>query len=230
MQPTRMLIAEDEELIRFGLCHLLAKEPDLQVVATASDGVETIQAYQQHRPDLILLDIQMPNMNGIEVIRRIRLLDSSVKILILTTFSELEYITEGLTQGANGYLLKRMPHEKLLRCIRDVMEEEMVLPSEIAVKIMRLAASNHDSPSQREWILQQFESYVSKAEALILFFLHLKHTNEEICEQLQITNGTLRNYLSKIYSKLDVSNRAECLEKIKQLLTTPTPVKVDSIP
>lgn len=132
----KVLIVDDEPLIRSGLELAINSEDDMEVVATAQDGLEAIKKAKQYRPDLILIDIQMPVMNGIASIKKIRARDNKVIILILTTFNEDEYVIEGLANGANGYLLKRAHYGQLLQSIRDAAKGQYFLPIEVAAKLV----------------------------------------------------------------------------------------------
>src|SRR5690554_1071689 len=131
LDPIRILIVDDEELIRHGMKLILDSEEDMNVVGTAGDGLKAVQLAKQLHPHLILMDIQMPVMNGIESIKQIREENDDVVILILTTFNEEEYIVEGLAVGAGGYLLKGIEFEKLITTIRDAMKGDFYLSSEV---------------------------------------------------------------------------------------------------
>ncbi|MEX1030106.1 MAG: response regulator transcription factor [Paenibacillaceae bacterium] len=132
----KVLVVDDETLIRNGLELVINPEADMEVVATSQDGLDAIKKTEQYKPDLVLMDIQLPIMNGIEAIKKIRERNSKVIILILTTFNEDEYVIEGLANGANGYLLKRAEYTLLLQSIRDAMKGQYFLPIEVAAKLV----------------------------------------------------------------------------------------------
>ncbi len=132
----KVLIVDDEPLIRNALEIAINSEADMEVVATAKDGLEGTKKAKQHRPDLILMDVQMPVMNGIDTIKNIRSRDLKVIILILTTFNEDEYVIEGLANGANGYLLKRAHYGQIIQSIREAAKGQYFLPIEVAAKLV----------------------------------------------------------------------------------------------
>jgi DNA-binding NarL/FixJ family response regulator len=132
----KVLVVDDELLFRNGLELVINSEADMEVVATSQDGLDAIKKTEQYKPDLVMMDIQMPIMNGIAAIKRIRERDSKVIILILSTFNEDEYVIEGLANGANGYLLKSAQYTQLLQSIRDAMKGQYFLPIEVAAKLV----------------------------------------------------------------------------------------------
>jgi DNA-binding NarL/FixJ family response regulator len=132
----KVLVVDDELLFRNGLELVINSEADMEVVATSQDGLDAIKKTEQYKPDLVMMDIQMPIMNGIAAIKRIRERDTKVIILILTTFNEDEYVIEGLANGANGYLLKNAQYTQLLLSIRDAMKGQYFLPVEVAAKLV----------------------------------------------------------------------------------------------
>ncbi len=230
MHQTKILLVDDEELIVSGLELVINREPDLCVIGTASCGRTALEQCEQLQPDLILLDIQMPEMNGIDVIRELRAARSEMKILILTTFDEMEYITDGLSLGANGYLLKRGKFEKIIHHIREVMDDSFLMPTEIAAKLSSYAIEQRNASGQRNAIGQIdakptnkliesiLESKFSRTEMLVIEQMLNRFSNQEICDELSISNGTLRNHLTRIYAKLNVNNRQEAMDALFQLV------------
>lgn len=217
MKPLNIFLVDDDELARSGLELVISREPDMCVIETAANGAEALQKLEHHRPDLILLDIQMPELNGIETIRRIRAVDSVTPILILTRFDETEYITAGLKYGANGYLLKGIALHKLIQNIRDVISSEFILPTAIALKLTHFALEQQRILEQQAHQFDfSLEGFTKKEREIVpLFYARL--SVEEIAEQCFISVGTLRNHLRAIYEKLQVTNRADALKAISRL-------------
>jgi DNA-binding NarL/FixJ family response regulator len=134
--PIKVLIVDDERLIRNSLELVINAEVDMEVVATSQNGLEAVKNTAQYKPDVVLMDIQMPVMDGIAAIKKIREQDAKVIILILTTFNEDKYVIEGLANGANGFLLKRAQFTQLLQSIRDAMKGQYFLPIEVAARLV----------------------------------------------------------------------------------------------
>jgi DNA-binding NarL/FixJ family response regulator len=146
----KIFIADDEALFRNAIELIINSEEDMEVIGTAENGLEAIQKIEQLQPHIVLLDIQMPVMNGIECTRRIRAQFPDMHILILTTFNEEDYIIEGLAYGANGYLLKGIDFKKLIQTIRDAMNGQYLLPTEVAGKLAKYLLNNKSSGIDNE--------------------------------------------------------------------------------
>ncbi|MBP1995543.1 response regulator [Paenibacillus eucommiae] len=205
----RLMIADDQFLTREGLKTILDSEEDMDVVGMAKNGMEAYELAAALLPDLILMDIQMPVMDGIASIKSIKRDFPHIVILILTTFVDDSYIVEGLSSGASGYILKDMDGDRLISAIRDAAAGQFVLQGVIAEKLAaRLARKEHEyEGSMGEMRLTDREDEVSR---LVMKGL----SNKEIAEDLQISEGTVRNYVSTIYSKLEVNNRAEAIVRL----------------
>ena len=215
-----VFIAEDEDLIRNGMKIIINKETDLHVVGSAANGAEALQKIAEVSPNLILMDIQMPIMDGIECIKRIREQNSEVVIIILTTFNDEKYIIEGIANGANGYLIKRPDFKKLIPTIREAMNGDYLLPAEVASKLVHYLYQKECYSKKKTIpasIIQGLE--FTKREREILNLLLQRLTNREISESLFISEGTIKNYLTTIYEKLGVKNRHEVIQLLKQTAT-----------
>ncbi|MGG1518168.1 response regulator transcription factor [Paenibacillus oryzisoli] len=214
--PLKVMVVEDDALLRSGLEVIIAAEDGMEVCGAAQNGLEALQLLETFRPDVILMDVQMPQMDGLTCIREIRKRDVALPILILTTFNEEEYIFQGLADGASGYILKGLDFEKLVQAIRDTVNGQFVLPAEVAVKVAQYAAGNSDF--MKEQRLKQFfetNTQFSKSEHPIMALLLKRWSNKEIADSLFLTEGTIKNKLSVIYNKLGVQNRQDairCLE------------------
>lgn len=205
-----ILIADDQMLIREGLKTIIDLEDDMQVVALASNGEEAIALAKLHRPQLIMMDIQMPIMDGIHALKVIKEQLPSTFILILSTFLDDDYIVNALANGASGYLLKDMVTDKMLASIRDTVQGQLVLPSAVAVKLVS-RLSQASTVYDRKVELTQRELEIAK-------LIVLGKSNKEIAIDLYIAEGTVRNYVSNLYSKLEVIDRVQAIVKLKGYL------------
>ncbi|CAK4867125.1 unnamed protein product [Aphanomyces euteiches] len=218
MDKLKVLIVDDEDLLRMGLELVIQAEEDMTVVGAAANGQIAIELIKQAKPDIVLLDLQMPVMGGIECIREIRKLHTDLPILILTTFNEEEYIFRGLAYGANGYLLKGIDFKILVQTIRDAMNDQYVLPAAVAASIARYVLKNNTYMKERG-ILDFFEQnpqYTKKEQEIMLLLLN-RLPNKEIATQLFFTEGTIKNKLTAIFDKLGVTNRQEAIQRLESL-------------
>lgn len=216
MNKIKVLIADDQALMRDGLKVLLNMEDDIEVVETARDGKEAIKLVDELAPDLVLMDIRMPGINGVEATKIIKEKNSDVIILALTTFNDEEYIIDILNYGAKGYLLKDMDSEKLAKSIRDAFNGNLILPSEVAVKLaqniskgkreneLTASAASHSLPINK--VKDEFD--FTQREMEIAAMLAQGFTNKQIASVLYISEGTVKNNVSNIYSKIGISDRA----------------------
>ncbi|WP_147534339.1 response regulator transcription factor [Bacillus marasmi] len=212
MEPIRLLLAEDQELIRSSLQIVLDIEEDIQVVAAVENGEHAVTFCEKEPPDMVLMDINMPVMDGIEATRKIKEKHPYIKIIMLTTFQEMDYVIEALRIGAEGYLLKAIDTKDLVAGIRVVANGGNLITHEVAKSLF----SNHiDSPGKnKEENAQKY--LLSKRELEILKCLSEGLSNQFIAEKLFLSMGTVKNYISSLYSKLEVSNRAEAIRKAQQ--------------
>jgi DNA-binding NarL/FixJ family response regulator len=218
MVMIEVLIVEDDELLRSGMRLIIEGEEDLQVCGLAGNGQEALASIRNKRPDLVLLDLQMPIMDGITCLQEIRRTDQELIVLVLTTFNEEEYIFEALACGANGYLLKSIDFRKLLTTIREAMNKQYVLPAEVAAKVAKYAMSN-SAYKQEKGLLRYFEQdnpFTKKEQQIVALLLH-RFTNKEIADRLFLSEGTIKNNLTVIYGKLGVSNWQGAVQRLEQL-------------
>ncbi|WP_276355388.1 response regulator transcription factor [Cohnella caldifontis] len=215
----RVLIADDQTLMRDGLQTILQLEDDIEVVAAAENGEEACRLAWEHRPDLVLMDIRMPVMNGIEAVKQIREKLPDAKVLVLTTFDEDEYILEALMNGAVGFLLKDIPTDKLLQAIRDAARGEIMLPSSIAVKLAA-RLSSHAEPASRPRFAgdgRASELKFTEREMSIISLMVEGRTNREIAQVLFMSEGTVKNYISAIYDKIGTNDRTQAVIWLKDM-------------
>lgn len=199
----KILLCDDQAVIRDGLEMLLTLEKDMQVVGSASDGAEAIELAAQKQPDLILMDLKMPGVNGIEATRDIRARFPHIKILVLTTYDDDEWVFDAIRAGASGYLLKDTPRQKIIEAIRGTMDGKSFLDPAVAGKLMNQISSNQKQPAS---ILAE---KLTDRELDVLRLLAKGFNNSDIARQLHLSEGTVRNHVSAILEKLGVSDRTQ---------------------
>jgi len=210
MEPIKVIIAEDQELIRSSLQIVLGIESDLAVVGAAENGAAAVALCEEQRPDVVLMDIHMPVMDGIEATKRIKKANPHTKIIILTTFQEMDFVIEALQAGAEGYLLKAIDTKDLVAGVRVVAHGGTLITQEIAKALFAghiQKSGAFESPSEKYML--------SKRETEILKCLADGLSNEAIAEKLFLSMGTVKNYISNLYAKLDVAGRAEAVRKAR---------------
>ncbi len=217
--PIRILLVDDDSLVLFALEKIIQKYRDLQVVGRVRNGYEALVFLQETPTDVVLLDIEMPHMNGIECLQQIRILYPTITVILLTTFAEEQYIIDGLANGAQSYLLKTMPFEYLGLHIRDAINGTFVMPAPLAAKLATLL-------QQKRGFIEKsinplfFQKYaMTRTEQQVVNLLAKRLTNPEIAEQLKVTVGTVKNHLIVIFTKLHVHNRQEAITLIENYLS-----------
>ncbi|MBV6394083.1 MAG: Response regulator protein VraR [Anaerolineales bacterium] len=199
----KILLCDDQAVIRDGLEMLLTLEKDFQVVGSAQDGQEAVELAAKKQPDLILMDLKMPGMNGIEATREIRKKFPAIKILVLTTYDEDEWVFDAIRAGASGYLLKDTPRQKIVEAIRGTAVGKSFLDPAVAGKLMSQVASNQTQPAS------VLENKLTERELDVLRLLAKGMTNTDIAATLHLSEGTVRNHVSAILEKLGVSDRTQ---------------------
>lgn len=204
----RVLIADDQELIRDSLSYILDTYSKIKIIGTVRNGIEAIDAAISLKPDIILMDVRMPVMDGIRAMETIREKDPSIKIIVLTTFDEDEYIFESIKQGAAGYLLKNCSTDELASAIEDVYSGKALLNPEITKKVFNLfsdmAKSVHTSINR-----DVLPKSITKNELKIIKLTGMGYSNKEINYELKMSEGTVRNYISSILQKLNLRDRTQ---------------------
>lgn len=195
----RVMIVDDHGMVRQGLSTFLSLHDDIDVVGTASGGEETIKQYVELEPDVILMDLIMPDMNGVDVIRHITKADTEIKIMALSSFSDKELVRAALEAGAKGYMLKDISGDQLADAIRKIMRGEPVL-ADSATKALIETVSRGSKMSPFE---------LSTREREVLVFIVDGMSNAEIAYKMGVKQSTVKTYVSRILSKLDVSSRVE---------------------
>ncbi len=199
----KIVICDDQAIIRDGLELLLKLEKDIDVVGLAEDGAEAIELVTRLTPDLVLMDLKMPGMNGVEATRRISASLPQVKVLVLTTFEDDEWIFDAIRAGACGYLLKDTPRDKLVEAIRGTIQGKSYVDPTVAGKILGQVTSKQEEP--RSLITQK----LTAREIEVLRLIAHGFSNAQIANQLHLSEGTVRNHVSVIFTKLEVSDRTQ---------------------
>jgi DNA-binding NarL/FixJ family response regulator len=222
MELIRTLIADDQTLMREGLRTILETQPDLRVVGLAATGTEAVARVRALRPDLALMDVRMPEMDGVEATRRIREAAPEVQVLMLSTYDDDALVLEALKAGATGYLLKDFPSEELITAIRTVHHSRGILiPPAIAARVMDRLADERARPERAEGreparagipaaAAHPIEPLTPREEE-ILRLVARGRSNQEIARVLFLTEGTVKNYISRIYAKLPARDRAQAV-------------------
>lgn len=193
MDPISILIADDHPLILAGLSTLLGAMPEFRLVAQATDGLQAVAMYRQHRPDVVIMDLGMPHLNGVDAIEQIRAEDASASIVILTTHQGDEDVYRGLRAGAKAYLLKDGATDQLADCLRTVASGQQYLPAAVASKLAERKAG----------------SQLSRRELEILAHLATGKSNKMIARSADIEVGTVKFHVNNILAKLNVASRTE---------------------
>lgn len=211
----RLLLADDQPLFRQGLASLLSLEDDIEVVGEANNGKEAIALAEQLQPDIILMDVRMPICDGVEATRAIHQRYPWIRILVLTTFDEDEYVWQSLEAGALSYLLKSTPSQEVATAIRNLHRGYSQLGPTIAPKVFaRLNGETTTSTGMKE----EYRDLFSDRELDILSLLGQGYSNREIARSLHLTEGTVKNYVTRILDKLDLRDRTQAALWVQQHL------------
>lgn len=205
MNRIRVLLADDQTIIRDGLRALLEAHDDIQVVGEAGNGRMAHEKTLALKPDIVLMDIRMPEMDGVEATRLIKQDCAATMVIILTTFDDDEYIIKAMTYGASGYLLKDIGSEKLVEAIRDGLAGNIILPGRIAAKI-----TSHLTPGAGTMPDVRPDDFTDR-EIQVIRLLTQGKSNQEIAQALYLSLGTVKNYISQIYLKINVNDRANAV-------------------
>ncbi len=203
MEQIKILIADDHPVVREGLFAMLSREPDFKVVGEAKDGAEAVDKARRLNPDVVLMDLRMPELDGVEAMRQIRSTNPDIKFIILTTYSDDEYIFSGIEAGARAYLLKDAPREELFKAIRAVYKGESLIQPVVASRLIdRFTELSRKVPSGEQ---------LTERETEILQLMARGAANKEISAQLSISESTVKTHISNIFQKLGVNDRTEAV-------------------
>ena len=209
----KVLLVDDQQILAEGIKSVLESSREVEVVGIASDGVRAVEKVTAEKPDVVLMDIRMPNMHGVVATKRIKEIDENIKIIILTTFDDSDYILSAINNGASGYLLKDIGATALIDAVKNAYAGDTILPAKIAKKITDAAAM---ISSDKEYKLKKAFNF-SEREVEIALMLSDGFTNRQIASALKLSDGTARNYISAIYLKLGADGRAAAVEKLRNL-------------
>ncbi len=201
----RVLICDDQEIVCEGLQRIFSADADIQVVGQANNGLEALEMIAVTNPDLVLMDLKMPVMNGIIATRKIREQYPQVRVLVLTTFDDDEWLFDAIRAGANGYLLKDRPRSELLNAIKGTIAGNAFVDPAVAGKLLGQIAQNNLNRQQT------IDISLSEREKEVLQLLAQGLSNADIARQLYLSEGTVRNYASAIFDKLKVSDRTQAV-------------------
>ena len=202
----RVVIADDQLLVRTGFRVIVSAEPDMEVVAEAPDGRATVEAVRRHRPDVVLMDIRMPNLDGIEATRLVAAEAGAPRVLILTTFDLDEYVYEALRAGASGFLLKDAGASELLHAVRVVAAGEALLAPTVTRRLIADFA-RRPGPSDRPAALDE----LTARELEVLVLVARGCSNADIARQLVVSDATVKTHVARIFSKLSLHDRAQAV-------------------
>lgn len=203
MEVTKILIVDDHPVVREGIGAMLKRESDFKIVGEAANGQEAIDKARELSPDVILMDLRMPEVDGVEAITRIKADMPDIKFIILTTYSDDEYIFRGIAAGARAYLLKDAPREELFKAIRAVSRGESMIQPVVASRVLdKLAELSRKAPASET---------LSDREVEVLRLMAKGVSNKDIADQLSITQSTVKTHITSIFQKLDVTTRTEAV-------------------
>ena len=214
MNLIRILIADDHTLFREGVRALLNAAPDTEVVGEAADGDEAITLAAEHRPDIILMDLQMPRTNGVEATRRVLLENPGIGVIVLTMFDDDDSVFTAMRAGARGYVLKGADKDEMLRAIRAVAHGEALFGSAIAVRLMSFFGDTRER--NRSTITTPVFPELTDRERELLTLIAQGMNNLAISEQLHLSPKTVSNHISSIFNKLQVADRAQAIVRARK--------------
>jgi DNA-binding NarL/FixJ family response regulator len=199
----KVIICDDQDIVRDGLELLLKLEADIEIIGIASDGAEAVEMTVQKKPDLVLMDLKMPVMNGVDATREIKAKCAGVKVLVLTTYGTDDWVFDAIRAGASGYLLKDSPRETVLSAIKGTIEGKTYIDPSVAGKLLGEISSIKKKSS--DLIMDK----ITQRETEVFKLLAKGLSNGDIAKQLYLSEGTVRNHVSSIISKLGVSDRTQ---------------------
>lgn len=202
-RTARVLIADDQTLFRSGLARLLAEDPRITLVGQANDGVDAVKKSASLKPDVVLMDLKMPNMDGVEATSKIVAAHPEIKVLILTTFDTDNYVLQALRAGASGYVLKDAEPAAISSSIMAVLSGERVMAGAVANRVLDML-TGASTP-------QEFYDGLTSREVEILKLMAMGQANKQIAFTLKISEKTVRNHISHIYEKLQIYDRAQAV-------------------
>lgn len=199
----KVIICDDQAIVRDGLVMLLKLEPDIDIVGTAENGAEAVEMVADKGADLVLMDLKMPIMNGVEATRQITMKYPEVKVLVLTTYADDEWVFDAIQAGASGYLLKDTAREELIRAVRGTVAGKTYVDPSVAGKVLEQVSSGQTQPATL------ITAKLTEREAEVLRLIAKGLNNADIADRLFLSDGTVRNHVSAILAKLGVNDRTQ---------------------
>ena len=203
METMKVVICDDQEIVRDGLALLLKLDREIEVVGLAQNGAEAVALVGRIMPDLVLMDLKMPVMNGIEATRQIRAAYPATKVLVLTTYDDDEWVFDAVRAGASGYLLKDTPREEVIEAVKGTIAGKTYVDPAVAGKLLSQVAGGQTQPSAH------ITGRLTEREVAVLRLLARGQTNADIAGNLHLSEGTVRNHVSTILAKLQVADRTQ---------------------
>jgi DNA-binding NarL/FixJ family response regulator len=201
----KVLICDDQEIVCEGLQRILEADPDIKVVGLAHDGQDALIQAAKYQPDLVLMDLKMPVMNGIQATRKLREQYPTIHVLVLTTYSDDEWLFDAIRSGASGYLLKDRPRSELIAAVKGTINGNAYLDPSIAGKVLANVVQSHPA------VAKPTKISLTPREKDIVDLLVQGLSNADIAHQLFLSEGTVRNYMSDLFTKLGVSDRTQAV-------------------
>lgn len=201
----RVIVCDDQDIVCQGLSTILNNDPEIEVVAVAHDGQALLDILPEHKPDLVLLDLKMPGMNGVRAAQQMKQTFPSIQIIILTTYDDDEWLFDALHSGVQGYLLKDTPSKRIIEAIKGTMKGETFLDPGIAGKVLSSVSYQELSVKSKNAV------QLSDRETEVLHLMARGLTNADIARELFLSEGTVRNYASALFAKLKVSDRTQAV-------------------
>ncbi len=202
----RVLLCDDQALVTDGLQLILESDASFEVVGAASDGAQAVELTARLKPDIVLMDLKMPGMNGVQATYAIRRDHPEIPVLVLTTFDDDAWVLDAIRSGAAGYLLKDMPRDRLIAAIKDTVAGKTHIDPQVAGKLLQRVAQPNAAPNA-----PMLREALSKRELGVLKLMTQGLNYGEIAERLFLSEGTVRNYASSIFAKLDVTDRTQAV-------------------
>ncbi|OJU11077.1 MAG: DNA-binding response regulator [Clostridiales bacterium 43-6] len=212
MSKIKVLLVDDQRILPEGLKAILETDPEIEVIGIRDNGKTALLFLESNAPDVILMDIRMPEMNGVDCTKHINQRYPHISVLMLTTFDDRDYIEDALKNGACGYLLKDISGEKLIAAVKDAAKGDTILPSRVAARLL----SNLKVKKKTDRLKDTF--FLTERENEIAVMISQGYTNKQIAGSLYISEGTVKNYVSVIYEKLGTNDRTGAAIKIKEYI------------
>ncbi|WP_439677229.1 response regulator [Embleya sp. MST-111070] len=203
----RVLVVDDDALVRAGLSMMLSGLPDIRVVGEVSDGADVLGAVDEHRPDVVLMDIRMPRVDGLAATATLRARPEAPEVIVMTTFDTDDHILKAMRAGAGGFLLKHTPPPDIVEAIRRVAAGEPMLSPDVLRRMMTYVAATTIDPRRAR--AQSALAHLSDGERAVATLVGKGHTNAEIGKELSISIATVKAYVSRLLTKLDLNNRVQ---------------------